>query len=210
MTRPAASRPRSTIPRSSSAAACGAAATPPRPRRGTRPPDRLLQLPDRPPRRPLDPERLGLALRDRQHRLRGAEPHPAGPERLAQERPRPQLGPQPREALGGPLAEVEDLARVVVEAEAQRGEPVALAERVEPLGQGEVHPAARPSRAGERPLVDVRLHLAAPEEQVKLGRSDRGEIDLRRHVPGEPRRDRLGDENAGGQGAHRDQHRMDV
>ena len=107
-----------------------------RPRRA----DRLLQLPDGLHAGALDPERLGLADRDRQHRLRRTDPDAPGAQRRPEQRTRAQPRPEPGEVLGSALPEVQDLAGVVVEVIAQRGESIPLPERVEPFADREIQP----------------------------------------------------------------------
>jgi hypothetical protein len=62
----------------------------------------------------------------------------------------------------------------VVEVIAQLREPVAVPQRVQPLGDGDVEPAAGPRRQGEELLAVVRLGLTAPEPRVSSFRVSGG------------------------------------
>jgi len=131
--------------------------------------------------RALDPARLGLAHRDRQHRLRVPEPDLAGEEGRAQERPRPQLAGELDQGLRGPLAEVEDLARVIAHAREPEGdEPIALAEREEPLADGEVERALHARDLREHAFAGVGLVLPGADEGEEFSRSHGLERERRR------------------------------
>ena len=173
--------------------------------------NRLLQLPDCLHAGALDPESLGLADRDRQHRLRRTDPHAPRPQRAPEQRTRPQPRPEPGEVLGGALPEVEDLAGVVVEMIAQLREPLPLPERVEPFADREIQSAPGPRRPGEEMLACVRLRLPAAEPRLELGPGERQELERRRRVADQRgvgrHRVRF---NRGERGLHRIQDGMEV
>jgi hypothetical protein len=148
-----------------------------RPSRAT---DRVLQLADGEPRRALDPHRLLLAGGDGQDRLRRAQPHPAGAERVSEERPGPKPAPEPDEPQRGAPAQVEHLERVVVEVTRERGEPVALAERREPLRDRDVERAAGPRGPREEPLAVLDLGRARAEHRAQLAGREGGQLGPRR------------------------------
>jgi hypothetical protein len=151
-----------------------------RPRRA----DGRLQLPDRLHAGALDPQRLGLADGDRQHRLRRTDPDAPGPQRVPEQRTRAQPSAEPGEVLGGALPEVEDLAGVVVEVIAQLREPVPLPERVESLADLEIQCASGSRRPGEEMLACVRLGLPTAEPRLEFGPGERRQLERRRRVVG--------------------------
>jgi hypothetical protein len=178
-----------------------------RPRRA----DRLLQRPDRLHAGALDPEGLGLADRDRQHRLRRADPDAPGSQRVPEQRTRPQPSPEPGQVLGGALPEVEDLAGIVVEVVAQLREPVPLLEGVEPLADGEIQGAPGARRPGEELLARVRLRLAAAKPRLELGPGERRQLERRCRIAGQRGAGRRGvGIDRGERGLHRMQDGMEL
>ena len=137
-------------------------------------PHRRLERADRLVARPLDPERLGVADGNREHRLRVPRTDLARQDRLAQQRTGAELPREPRHALCGPLLEAEDLPRVVPQARAAEGdEPVADRERREPLADREVERPRGASHLHEEPLDRVGVGLPAVDERSQLARRAR-------------------------------------
>ncbi len=140
-------------------------------------PDRLLEGADGEAGGPLHPLRLLLSGRDGEDGLGGAEPDPSGAEGLAEEGAGGELPAEPGEVHGGAAAEVEDLAGVVVEVAAEGGEPVSLAEGVEPLGEGDVEDAAGAGGEGEEGLEVVHVEEPLSEGPAELGGGEGGEVE---------------------------------
>ncbi len=140
-------------------------------------PDRLLEGADGEAGGPLHPLRLLLPGRDGEDGLGGAEPDPTGAEGLAEEGAGGELPAEPGEVHGGAASDVEDLAGVVVEVAAEGGEPVSLAEGVEPLGEGDVEDAAGAGGEGEEGIEVAHVEEPLAEGPAELGGGEGGEVE---------------------------------
>jgi hypothetical protein len=138
---------------------------------------------------PVDAGALQLARGPAQDAVPGgAERDLPEPQRLAEQRQLPELLGEPDALQGRPRLEVEALPGVVVEAEADLQEPVALRHREEPLGDGQVEGAVD-GGGRQDPALELRVEAGAlVDELIEVGALEVRQLDeRRRHEAGAAR-----------------------